>query len=1142
VITLKILSWEDRFEKITNITDTKFLPFSDKIEIEEYIAKDLILKQRVILKLIKIDEDPDIVSLAQYLWHYEISLNQRASNNSKGNSLLKLLHAQRDEEKGVYVIVTEYSGPSLRDLLMDHDESEDSIFFNNFLRSSDKKKILWEAIYKLAEGLYALHFSGLIHRNISLDTIYFDSEAYQQGEKEIFKIGDFNWSIYLCSLSNVFTDDLSSELIKDNYHFFRAPECLPSTLLEFETSGETYQSDLFSLGLVISFLILGIEDIEKYTNSQLKDRPKLYEEIYLMLENFNGYPLEKEILLKLVCVDVEERFQNINDLMNRMRELLNIFKHNFIEESRLPINFNLERNSPLLRQISNILNISIDAILEEPDEFLSFEFKNCILLLTNDLKFPLYAKGSSGTYYKFGKAFKRSNLSQIRSFLPNQELNLELKTIQIGIIKEFYWLDREGSCPYSRWEEIFRNATSQIKELQIEKDPEIKKRERWLKTIKIIGNAEKEIEKKKILNYQCIYDSLNDETKRKNNKREVIIQVFDEEEKELFSNIINEAESGLFELLDTDNLFEPFKRKRVWKVIEITEGSRNNTQLILEGDIRNHEVPENGFIRSWDLKNTIFLLKRKRQIIQDLENNEYLLNAILNPASTHTYFEKYDKNNLVSFIYYTNPIFLLQGPPGTGKTYTATKLIKYSLQKDPFSRILIASKEHSALDDLLIKCQEIISETSIYPTPKLVRLISPERELKYSPNSIPFQHFITNITKMYLKQLYDWIPLNNIHEKLSDEIKSIVNNELDSPSREWINLIKESSNLIFCTTTTSYLKELEFSTQNFDLVIIEEAGKTYPSELFKPIQLGNKWVLIGDQNQLPPFRIKDINRIIDRLLDDIEDIEREKESFDPKDFTKLKKEVKENLTIFNSIFNIFKEVRQSFKGEENRKSCDTLLNQWRLPSKISKMISTTFYDQEFYQEIDDPVDFIIEPTNFRDRQLIWVNIPSDRGFKEQRKGFKLYNNSEIRVIKTLLSRLKIGPNHFPFKLVILSPYKEQVERLKNQLPTYLPNLKGINIKNCCFTVDGFQGQEADLVIISLVRNNFNPIAKDAWGFVPESERLNVMFSRAKKTNIIIGCLDLCLAYKNDPFMEKFIKIVEFIQSYGKIINLNEVID
>ena len=62
-------------------------------------------------------------------------------------------------------------------------------------------------------------------------------------------------------------------------------------------------------------------------------------------------------------------------------------------------------------------------------------------------------------------------------------------------------------------------------------------------------------------------------------------------------------------------------------------------------------------------------------IIQNLENNELLLNAILLPASTHMYFEEYSKDNLVSFIYYTNPIFLLQGPPGTGKSQTITNII-----------------------------------------------------------------------------------------------------------------------------------------------------------------------------------------------------------------------------------------------------------------------------------------------------------------------------------------------------------------------------------------------------------------------------------------------------------------------------------
>ena len=102
-------------------------------------------------------------------------------------------------------------------------------------------------------------------------------------------------------------------------------------------------------------------------------------------------------------------------------------------------------------------------------------------------------------------------------------------------------------------------------------------------------------------------------------------------------------------------------------------------------------------------------------------------------------------------------------------------------------------------------------------------------------------------------------------------------------------------------------------------MIIEEAGKVYPSELFKPMQLGNKWVLIGDQNQLPPFKIEDVNKIIDDLIDKIEEEGKEDDKSDAKEIVNLRKEVKENIKIFNSIFNNFKDVKHSFNEEDGRK-------------------------------------------------------------------------------------------------------------------------------------------------------------------------------------------------------------------------------
>ncbi|NGX32194.1 MAG: ATP-dependent RecD-like DNA helicase [Candidatus Anoxychlamydiales bacterium] len=930
---------------------------------------------------------------------------------------------------------------------------------------------------------------------------------------------------------------MTSEITKDNIHFFRAPESIPE-IDSSEFSGETYQSDLFSLGLVLSFLLNNF-NFEKYLNSKIEDHYQLHLEIQEIIHDFKGFPLEKEILTKLVDLNPENRYENVGELLDKIQELVNSLKYNFIRESRLPIHFKLERTAPFLRKIANDIDYSVEAILLEPNEFLQHELKNVSLFLTNNLEFPLWTKGNSGSYYKFKKAYKRSNLAQIQNFTPRREKSLELTNIEICNLKELVWISTTDAYPYSNWEKIFANALKQIKEKYDILAIEEVKRQRWLKTLNIISEAEEEIEKRYVFEYEIVDIHQLDE-KKDSRFNTILINVINDVQKESFSELLNESQTNFVELVDTDNIFERFKVRRKWKLKKIFEEKQSYTIVEIEGNKKNEKPPNAGFLRFWDLKNTIYLLKRKRFIIQNLENNDHLLDAILQPASTHKYFKKYDKDDLVSFIYYTYPIFLIQGPPGTGKTWTAIELIKLTLENDPFSRILVSSKEHSALDDLLIKCISMMRDSNITPVPNLIRLISPEREILYSETAIPFEYFITQVSKTLIKAILKWVDDSKGLKSLVDEMKPILQMELDSPSKEWLELVKESSNLVFCTSTASDLKELEYSSMNYDLVIIEEAGKTYPSELFKPMQLGNKWVLIGDQNQLPPFRIEDINQILEDKLNDIEEENKIKVDFDSTKFLEFKKEVRSNLRIFQSMFNRFKEIKHSFKEEDNIKSCDTLLDQYRLPSKISEMISTIFYNQSFNQKIEDPKDFILYPLKFKDEQLIWINTSTDREYREKRDGVNLYNVKEAQLITKLLSKIDINDKYYPYNIAILSPYKEQVEVLKKYLPNKIPNLKGIELHRCCYTVDSFQGQEADLIIISLVRNNNYENSRGAWGFIPRKERLNVMLSRAKKAEIIVGSFDMCMLHKNDPFMEKFVKVAEFIRDQGVLINFKEV--
>ncbi len=1133
--------WKNRYKVIKEIKISGSIPFNEKIEIRQFICEDLLLKQEVILKKIKINENEELKELARFLWHYEMSLNQKAINNSDGKTLLKLIDSQYDPIENYFIIVTDFGGISLKECLTQTEQTDDSISFQNFLSGKKRK---WDSILKLVEGLSSLHNSGLIHRNISLETIYFNSNSYREGEKEVLKIGDFNWSIYLYSIANIFSNKFSIEIIQCKNDFFRAPECNTDIVLKNPVPrGENNQSDLFSLGLVLAFLLTDL-DINKYKISENSDKIQILLEIRDYIKNYKRFlEQEREIILKLIEIEPEKRFLNAEKLKENIKNFLRELKYKFSYYKELPIYFPLSRQSRLLEIISNRMNIGIDAIIRDPDEFLRIEFSNTTFYLSKDQQFPLWVKGKTGTVYKIRSIYRRPKLAEL--FIVRwKEYDFEKTDIQICNTKNLFWRDKDSNDPiYLGWEKIFATSLDLINEKVAELSEGDKDKERWLETIEIVTDAEIDLEEKKIFDYQLIS---SEQEKKLEEEYKIKIAISNLADEELFSDPSGDFRGTSLELVLERNIFEPFKEKRKWK-ISSSEYDENidTTVFTLVRTKKGEDPPLNGFIRMWELKNTAPLLRRKYGIIQNLEKHELLLNSILKPASTHKYFERdIIKKEIVTDIFNTFPIFLLQGPPGTGKTWTAKELIKVTLENDPYAKILVTSKEHFPLDDLLTKTLKMIQDLEIKPKPMLIRLISTEREQFYDPKSLIFLHFNKIIAKNLLEKLIKWVPKNPKLNELGKELNKIAREDFESPSREWIELVKQSSNILFCTTTARELQELEYFHPSFDLVIIEESGKAYPSELLFPLQLGNKWVLIGDQNQLPPFRVDDINEILEERLEKKENEVKGLPNYSSQDFLEFKQDVKKEMKIFQSMFDRFQKVNHSFNKADQIKSCDTLINQYRLPSKISRMISTIFYNKEFIQKIKDPElgSFIIEPEILKDEQLIWINTSYKKEYKEQRSGYDIYNIGEALLIKDLLTKIQISENNGNFSIAILTPYKEQLQTLIKTLPNQLNNLKNIKIRESCYTIDSFQGREADLVIISLVRNNRKESSRRAWGFIPGPERLNVMLSRARRTEIIVGNFDMCRTFHRDDYMTKFNKVAKFVKNYGKLLTPKEVLE
>jgi ATP-dependent RNA/DNA helicase IGHMBP2 len=132
------------------------------------------------------------------------------------------------------------------------------------------------------------------------------------------------------------------------------------------------------------------------------------------------------------------------------------------------------------------------------------------------------------------------------------------------------------------------------------------------------------------------------------------------------------------------------------------------------------------------------------------------------------------------------------------------------------------------------------------------------------------------------------------------------------------------------------------------------------------------------------------------------------------------------------------------------------------------------------------------------------------GFEEQKgdEGESLQNEEEIRMVLQHLERWSVGQHH---GIAVISPYRAQVTRMQETLKD-MPNLE-VN------TIDSFQGQEADVVYISLVRSN----TEGEIGFLKDYRRMNVAMTRAKKGLIVIGD---SATLANDSFYAQWMDWVE----------------
>ncbi|RLF64807.1 MAG: IGHMBP2 family helicase, partial [Thermoplasmata archaeon] len=203
----------------------------------------------------------------------------------------------------------------------------------------------------------------------------------------------------------------------------------------------------------------------------------------------------------------------------------------------------------------------------------------------------------------------------------------------------------------------------------------------------------------------------------------------------------------------------------------------------------------------------------------------------------------------------------------------------------------------------------------------------------------------------------------------------------------------------------------------------------------------------------------------------------------------------------------------------------TLLRiQYRMNESIMKFSSAMFYNNmliadKSVQGIKMSDKYFTFRPPYDDTPVIFVDV---KGSEHQRRGSTSRENiREARVATEIVANLlKLGVP--PEDIAVITPYEDQ----RNVLRSFL-RVKGLEIN----TIDGFQGREKEIVVLSLVRSN----PHGEIGFLRDYRRLNVALTRAKRKLIIIGNVE---TLSRDSVYKA---LIEYVKEYGMILSDDEVL-
>ena len=423
-------------------------------------------------------------------------------------------------------------------------------------------------------------------------------------------------------------------------------------------------------------------------------------------------------------------------------------------------------------------------------------------------------------------------------------------------------------------------------------------------------------------------------------------------------------------------------------------------------------------------------------------------------------------------------VAIVHGPPGTGKTTTLVEAIYETLHRE--NQVLVCAQSNTAVDWIAEKLVDRGVNVLRIGNPTRVndKMLSFTYERRFENH--PLYPELWSIRKN-LRELGSRARRGSYDER--EGVRSRMSRLRDRATALEIQINAElfdGAHVIASTLVSSNHRLL--NGRRFGTLFIDEAAQALEAACWIAIRKADRVVLAGDHCQLPPT-IKCYEAARGGL----------------------------ERTLMEKVVS-------------NKPAVVSLLKvQYRMHEEIMKFPSQWFYNGELEAASEVRYRGILD----WDTPIHWIDT-SEMDFKEEFVGetFGRINKAEADL---LLSELKIYINRISGNRIleekidfgIISPYKAQVQYLRNKIKADA-SLKPYRSLFTVNTVDGFQGQERDVIFISLVRAN----EEGQIGFLNDLRRMNVAITRARMKLVILGEAE---TLKHHGFYRK---LLEFIQNIG----------